>query len=74
MLVGAKIGSIWSLTRSYLTIPRWSIPLTVEKVPEMNKAVSSADASIAVTVPLNDRLSGDMAPVSASNAKKFCRE
>ena len=74
MPVGAKVGSIRSLTRSYLASPRRVIPLTCEKAPEMNKAVSSSDASIPVTTPSNDRLSGDMTPVSLSKATKFCRE
>ena len=68
-----KVGSIWLLTRSYLTSPRRVMPLTWEKEPEMKSAVPSAVASMAATVPLNDRSSGEMAPVSRSKATKFCR-
>ena len=49
------------------------MPLTFEKAPAMNSAVPSAVASMAATVPLNDRSSGEMTPVSRSKATKFCR-
>ena len=42
MPVGAKVGSIRLLTRSYLRIPRRVIPLTLEKAPAMKSAVPSA--------------------------------
>ncbi len=70
--VGAKVGSIRLLTRSYFMIPRRTMPLTCEKAPAMKSALPSAVAWMAPTIPSNCRLSGEMTPVWASKATKFC--
>ena len=38
----------------------------------MKSALPSAVASMAPTIPSNERLSGEMTPVSPSKATKFC--
>ena len=69
---GLNVGSNRWLTRSYLAMARRAIPSTFLKLPPKKSARPSGEATITSTSPSKDSLRGDTAPVSLSNAKKFC--